>query len=146
MKAEELLTPGEKERIKSAILTAEKNTSGEIRVHLDNYCEGDVLDRAALIFETLKMHKTGKRNGVLFYLAIRDKKFAILGDAGINAVTPDDFWDKIKDTMLLSFSKDDFTEGICKGIEMAGKALKDHFPYHDKDINELSDDISFGKD
>ena len=90
------------------------------------------------------MQKTEQRNGVLIYLAVKDRKFAILGDAGINAVTPDDFWDSIKEKMVKHFSEGDFSSGLKEGILMAGVALKDHFPYEDGDVNELSDEISFG--
>ena len=135
----------EKEEIKAAIKEAEKDTSGEIRVHIDNHCKEDVLDRAAWWFGKLDMHKTEKRNGVLFYLAVKDHKFAILGDAGINAVTPDDFWDKIKEKMLEHFSEGEFAEGLSTGIRLAGKELQSHFPYQKDDVNELSDEISFGE-
>ncbi len=136
----------EKEQIREAIRQAELKTSGEIRLHLDNRCKKEVLDCAAEWFEKLKMHKTALRNGVLFYLAVEDRKFAILGDAGINAVTPDDFWDEIKETMIDFFREGNFADGLVKGIEMAGKALQEQFPHQDDDVNELSDDISFGKD
>lgn len=145
MKAELFFTGEEKEKIQQAIKEAEKNTSGEIRVHLENRCTGNVLDRAAFLFGKMNIHKTEKRNGVLFYLAIADRKFAILGDAGINAVTPDDFWDIIKNTMAGLFSENEFAEGLIRGIQMTGEALKEHFPYQDNDINELPDDISFGQ-
>jgi uncharacterized membrane protein len=135
----------DKSRIAEAIRLAELNTSGEIRVHLDDRCPGEVLDCAASLFKSLRMHKTALRNGVLFYLAIQDKKFAILGDAGINAVTPDDFWDRIKEAMLALFKEEKFTDGLVTGINMAGEALKTHFPYRKEDKNELADDISFGK-
>jgi len=134
----------EKEVIKSAVKEAELNTSGEIRVHIDNQCKEDVMDRAAWWFGKLEMQKTEQRNGVLFYLAVKDHKFAILGDAGINAVTPEDFWDQIKEQMLESFKEGAFTNGLKEGILMAGEALKSHFPYQDDDVNELSDEISFG--
>ena len=134
----------EKEQIKAAVKEAETNTSGEIRVHIDNHCKEDVLDRAAWWFAKLEMHKTEKRNGVLFYLAVKDQKFAILGDAGINAVTPDDFWDNIKEKMLGHFTEGAFAAGLSEGILMAGEALRSHFPYQDDDVNELSDEISFG--
>ena len=101
------------------------------------------MDRAAWWFGKLEMQKTEQRNGVLFYLAVKDRKFAILGDAGINAVTPDDFWDHIKEKMLASFEKGEFAAGLKEGIFMAGEQLKKHFPYQDDDVNELSDDISF---
>ena len=119
-------------------------TSGEIRVHIELKCNEDMLDRAAYIFEKLRMHQTKLRNGVLFYLAISDKKFAILGDAGINHVTSETFWDDIKETMLNFFRDQKFAEGLGQGIRMAGKELKNHFPYQRNDVNELPDEISFG--
>ncbi|MBE9510462.1 MAG: TPM domain-containing protein, partial [Bacteroidetes bacterium] len=114
--------------------------------HIENRCKTDVLDRAAYLFEKLAMHKTEKRNGVLFYLAVKDKKFAILGDAGINEVTADDFWENIKETMFSHFKEEEFAKGLEQGIEMAGQQLKAHFPYQSDDINELSDEISFGNE
>ena len=144
MNAANFFSKEEKELIKSAVKEAELNTSGEIRVHMDNHCKEEVMDRAAWWFKKLEMQKTEQRNGVLFYLAVKDHKFAILGDAGINAVTPDDFWDTIKSTMLGHFMEGEFTTGLKEGILMAGQALKNRFPYQDGDVNELSDEISFG--
>ena len=144
MKPSTFFTKEEKDAIKEAIAEAELNTSGEIRVHIESKCKSDLLDRAAYIFEKLAMHKTEKRNGVLFYLAINDRKFAILGDAGINKVTPDNFWDNIKEKMSGFFKEGKFTDGLAEGIKMAGEQLKSHFPYQEDDVNELPDDISFG--
>jgi len=143
MKPSEFLDKQQKKLITDAVKEAELNTSGEIRVHIESYCKEDVLDRAAFMFEKLDMHKTELRNGVLFYLSVKDRKFAILGDAGINAVTPDNFWDDIKETVLNHFKKDEYAEGLSKGIKMAGQALQKHFPHQKDDVNELSDDISF---
>ena len=137
-------TKEQQEEIVGAIKAAELDTSGEVRVHIERKCKNEVLDRAAVVFETLAMHKTELRNGVLFYLATNDHKFAILGDGGINAKVPENFWDHIKATMLEHFKKDEFTTGLSKGIAMAGEQLKKHFPYQSDDVNELSDDISFG--
>ena len=145
MRPSKFFSEEEKESIKHAIAEAELNTSGEIRVHIEGVCADDVLDRAAYIFEKLGIHKTEKRNGVLFYLAADDRKFAILGDAGINKVTPDNFWDDIKDVMLNYFKDNKFTEGLTTGIKMAGEQLKAHFPHLKDDVNELSDDISFSQ-
>lgn len=144
MDAVNFFSKEEKAKIKSAVQEAELNTSGEIRVHIENRCKEEVLDRAAWWFAKLDMHKTEQRNGVLFYLAIKDRKFAILGDAGINAVTPEGFWDRIKEKMLARFTDSQFAEGLSEGILLAGEQLKAHFPYQQDDVNELSDDISFG--
>ena len=143
--AKEFFTANEQEEIINAIKEAELNTSGEIRLHIDKSCKGDVLDRAAYWFGKLKMHKTDLRNGVLFYLATEDKKFAILGDAGINQKVPENFWDKIKNDILTSFKEGKYSEGLINGILASGEQLKSHFPYQKDDVNELSDDISFGK-
>lgn len=146
MSAEDFFTKEEKQAITAAIAEAELNTSGEIRLHVENRCKIDVLDRAAYIFGKLNMHETDQRNGVLFYLAVDDHKFAIIGDAGINKVVPANFWDEIKQTMLALFKEGRFTEGLSMGIRMAGEQLKANFPYQHDDINELSDEISFEKD
>lgn len=134
----------QKADIQTAIKEAELNTSGEIRVHIENELKGDVLDRASYIFDKLEVNKTKERNGVLFYVAVSAKKFAILGDAGINTKVSNDFWDQIKDQMSINFQNNDFSEGLTTGIILTGEQLKKHFPYLTDDINELSDEISYG--
>ena len=128
----------------AAISDAESQTSGEIRLHLESRCKGDVLNRAAMVFETLAMHKTALRNGVLFYLATEDRKFAILGDGGINALVPEGFWNKVKETVIAGLVAGNPSEGLASGIRLAGQQLSAHFPLEANDINELSNDISFG--
>ncbi|MCD6332193.1 MAG: TPM domain-containing protein [Bacteroidales bacterium] len=140
-----LLSDQDQQIIVAAIREAEKNTSGEIRVHIETSFKGDILDQASHIFKKLKMHKTQLRNGVLFYLAVKNRKFAILGDVGINQKVPENFWDQIKETMIPYFRDSHFAEGLSRGIKMAGEKLKAHFPYQQDDVNELSDEISFGK-
>jgi len=144
MNAKNFFTQDQKLAITKAITQSELQTSGEIRLHIDSNCEVNVLDSATVIFRKLKMHKTELRNGVLFYLAVTDKKFAILGDKGINEKVPENFWDNIKELMLDYFKKQQFTEGLCKGIEMAGEKLKTHFPLQSNDTNELTNEISIG--
>jgi uncharacterized membrane protein len=145
MNVQKYFTEENKLQIANAIRVAEMNTSGEIRVHIEKYCKGNVLDRAAYIFEKLEMHKTQLRNGVLFYLAVEDHQFAILGDAGINQKVPENFWETTKELVLSKFKDVNLTEGLTSGILMAGEQLKTHFPYLKEDVNELSNEISFGK-
>lgn len=143
--ASNLFSPEQKAQIVAAIKEAETQTSGEIQVHIESRCKGSVLDRAAQVFEVLKMYQTKDRNGVLVYLAAEDHKFAILGDAGINAVVPANFWESTKDLMANLFRQGKFTEGLIEGIHHAGDQLKTHFPYdHRDDQNELTDEVSFG--
>ncbi|MDX1285104.1 MAG: TPM domain-containing protein [Draconibacterium sp.] len=145
MSVHKYFTEENKLHISNAIRVAETNTSGEIRVHIEKHCKEEVLDRAAYIFEKLEMHKTALRNGVLFYLAIEDHKFAILGDVGINQKVPENFWEDVKDIVIEKLKEEQFADGLADGIVKAGEQLKEHFPYQEDDVNELSDEISFGE-
>lgn len=132
-------------QIVQAIKDAENQTSGEIKVHVEEKCaEADVMDRAKIVFGQLGMHETELRNGVLFYLAYGDHKFAVLGDQGIYEKVPANFWESTKELLRFHFAKGEFVVGLSKGIEEAGKQLKHFFPYQKGDSNELPDDISFG--
>ena len=133
----------EQELISNAVESAERFTSGEIRICVEKTCSEPVLDRAANYFKKLGMDKTAQRNGVLIYIATEDHQFAIIGDAGINKLVPHDFWDSTKDTMLSYFKEGDLTAGIIAGIKIAGEQLKTYFPYLDGDVNELPNEVSF---
>jgi uncharacterized membrane protein len=139
-----LISKQDEKILVEAIATAEKNTSGEIRVHFEKVCDGEVLERAQAVFALLKMETTELRNGVLIYLAEESKKFAIIGDTGINEKVSADFWDNTKNLMQDLFKQGKFTEGLKQGILMAGEQLKGNFPYQKNDSNELSNDISYG--
>jgi uncharacterized membrane protein len=138
-----LFTEQQQKQVQDAIAQAELNTSGEIRVHIDKRCKEEPMKKAIAVFEKLGMHKTEQRNAVLFYLALDDKKLAILGDKGINEAVPTNFWDEIRDLMVSHFKKGEFTEGLSKGIVMAGEQLKSAFPYQSDDTNELSNELTF---
>lgn len=135
----------EEKRVLEAIRLAEKNTSGEVRVHLESKCKGDVIKRAQKIFKKLKMHKTKLRNGVLFYIATDSHHFAIIGDTGIDNKVPPNFWDETKDLVISKLINQETVEGLEKGILKAGEKLKEFFPHQSDDENELSDEISTGK-
>jgi uncharacterized membrane protein len=143
IKASTFFTREQKAQIRDAIKEAEGETSGEIRVHIETRLTGNVLDRAAWLFQKIGMHATENKNGVLFYLAVKNKKFAIIGDGGINAKVPETFWDKTKNVLQKHFRNEKFTEGLIEGILMAGQQLKEHFPHKRDDINELPNEISF---
>ena len=143
MSARSFFTKEEQQNIVAAIKEAELNTSGEIRVHIENHCKEEALERAAEVFYDLKMNRTAARNGILFYLAVKDRKFAIIGDEGINKEVEHDFWNDIKDEMISNFKENKFAEGLIVGILKCGDKLKEYFPYQNDDVNELSDEISF---
>jgi uncharacterized membrane protein len=143
-KSEEFLTKEEESAIVEAIRVAEKETSGEIRVHIEKSTSKVPFDRALEVFHELKMDETHLKNGVLIYLAVADKKFVICGDQGINEVVPVDFWDSTKDIMATQFKTGNFKQGLIEGIVKAGEQLRQHFPYEEGDTNELSNEISKG--
>lgn len=145
MKTENFLTQQEEKEIIKAIIEAEKSTSGEIIVHIEKTTNIPHNNRALEVFQKLKMFNTKQRNAVLIYVAVKDKKFVIYGDKGIDAVVPDNFWDETKNIIQTLFKKRSFKEGIVKGVLQVGKELKEHFPWSINDINELPNEISKGK-
>ena len=142
------LTPAEETSLVAAIQQAERRTSGEIRLHLEDNCPTpEPLDRAAQVFAELKMHQTKLRNGVLFYLAWQSRQFAVVGDAGINAVVPDEFWEAVKEAVVEHFRQEQYVPGLERGIRLVGEQLRQFFPYDAAtDVNELDDTISYGDD
>jgi uncharacterized membrane protein len=143
-KVEEFLTQAEEQEIVAAIGKAEKNTSGEIRVHIEKETSIAAIERAMEVFRTLNMENTQERNGVIIYVAVKSHQFAIYGDKGINEKVADDFWNCTKDVMANHFQKGNFKQGLIEGILNAGEQLKKHFPYQDNDTDELSNEISKG--
>lgn len=139
---EEFLNREEEQRIVEAIRTAEKETSGEIRVHIENDSTKHCLEHAKEVFHLLHMDETAEKNGVLFYVAVHTHQFAIIGDSGIDEKVPDNFWNDVKDTVTGEFSKGNKADGLILGILEAGQKLQQYFPFQDEDKNELSDDIS----
>ena len=143
-KVEDFLTKLEEKAIVEAIVMAEKNTSGEIRIHLEKETDKLHFDRACDVFNQLEMHKTKDRNGVLIYVAVKDKNFVICGDDGINKKVSSDFWESTKNAMQSQFRIGQFAQGLIDGITKAGDQLKHYFPYQSDDSNELSNEISVG--
>lgn len=144
MTAADLLRKENSARLVKAIETAEKNTSGEIRVHIESQCKSDPYLRAAYLFGKLDMFKTKDRNAILLYLAVNSRKFAIVGDSGINAKVGAEYWNEVKDQMLSDFRSGDFLGGMEKAILSVGDKLKVFFPYQKDDVDELSNEISYG--
>ncbi|OOG76947.1 TPM domain-containing protein [Flavobacterium sp. A45] len=141
---EDFLSKEEEQEIVEAIRIAEKNTSGEIRVHIEKTTSQDPYDRAKEVFHELRMDETELKNGVLIYLAVDDHHFIICGDKGINDLVEPDFWDCTRDVMASQFKKGDFKQGLVDGILRAGERLQKHFPWQKGDTNELSNEISKG--
>ncbi|MEO2050871.1 MAG: TPM domain-containing protein [Allomuricauda sp.] len=141
---EDFLTAEEEQEIIDAIVEAEKNTSGEIRVHIEATTKIDHFSRAQQLFHFLKMDNTKEGNGVLIYVAVDDKKFVIYGDTGIDKVVPKGFWESTKNVMASHFQKGNFKQGVVEGVLLAGKELEAHFPWNHNDTNELTDAISKG--
>ncbi|OUS18777.1 hypothetical protein A9Q93_03095 [Nonlabens dokdonensis] len=140
-KVEDFLTASQEQAIVEAIRKAELLTSGEIRVHLESSCI-DPISRAQELFHLLKMDNTKEENGILFYVAVDDKKFALIGDRGIHKQVGDDFWNAVRDVVLSRFRESEFQKGLIEGIELVGKKLAVYFPWQHDDENELPNEIS----
>jgi uncharacterized membrane protein len=142
--AADYFTKEQQQKIKSAVAAAEKKTSGEIRVCIDSKIKHEALERAVFWFGKLKMHQTEERNGVLIFIAVEDRKFAVIGDSGIHEKVSQKFWDELVEKMKSFFSSNDLTGGLTHAIEHCGDALAKYFPHQRDDKNELSDEMTFG--
>lgn len=142
MHQKDFLAALDQPRIVAAISTAEKMTSGEIRVHVQPKARGDIRSVAERTFERLGMTKTELRNGVLLFIACEEQRFVILGDQGINEKVPGGFWDEIAAGLTIAFKHGQYTDGIVHAIHSAGEELRHYFPRAHDDVNELSNDIN----
>lgn len=145
MPIEDFLTPDEQRNVVAAIAAAERRTSGEIRVHVEPRCQRNPLTRATQVFGALQMHLTAERNGVLIYVAFESRKFAIVGDEGINKRVGASFWEDAKHILAHAFALAKPGEGLCNAIALIGTQLSNYFPPKENDVNELSDEISYSE-
>ncbi len=141
--AKNFFTKQEQELIINSISTAELKTSGEIRLHIDNICLGNVLKRTEKVFTKLNMHQTAERNGVLIYLSILDKKIAIVGDVGIHQKLGDAFWKQTVNEVIEKIKTGNKALALADCILHCGNQLSKFFPRQEDDKNELKNNISF---
>jgi len=132
--------------VAAAIAAAETKTSAEIRVHLDAHCAGEAMAKAVTVFERLGMHRTAQRHGVLIYVAIEDRKLAVLGDQGIHDRLGQAYWDRLVQDVLAHFREERPRDGLLHAVAEVGAALRRHFPRRPDDVNELPDQLSIGPD
>ena len=137
-----LLSKEDSDKIVKAVQQSEKECSGEIRVHIQNKCTGDIIKAAEKKFNELGIYETKDKNGILIFVAVKDKKFAIIGDKGIHNAVSKDFWENTANAMTEKFKEGDIAGGIVEGILAVGQQLKKYFPYTSDDVNELSDEVS----
>jgi len=145
MSSENLLSDEQEKKVIDAIARAENQTAGEVRVHIEDHCKGDPLQRADAVFQNLGMNHTERKNGVLIYVASADRKAAIYAGKGIHRQVEENFWSGVLELILNHFKQDDFAGGLVEGIEKVGIKLKELYPHHKDDVNELSDEISYKK-
>ena len=137
-----LISKEDSERIVKAIQQSEKECSGEIRVHIQKRCSDNIIKDAENKFNELGIYETKDKNGILIFVAVKDKKFAIIGDKGIHNAVSEDFWENTANAMKEKFKEGDIAGGIVEGIFSVGQQLKKYFPYTSDDVNELSDEVS----
>lgn len=139
------MTDAERRVVADAISQAERTTSGEIRVHIEDHIEEDVVDHAAYIFQELGMHRTRERNGILIYVCVADRLVAVVGDKGINEKVPEGFWDGTVEVLRTHFAAGKQAEGLCEAVRMVGERLSTFFPPQVDDRNELSNEVTYGR-
>jgi uncharacterized membrane protein len=146
-----LFSDADLEAIVRAIREVEAASSGEVRVHMERHVEpargagaaaADPLVRARAVFQQLGMHRTARRNGVLIYLAVEDRRLAIVGDEGIHARVGESAWTGIRDLMVGELRAGHPTEALLGAIAEVARLLARHYPPSGDDTDELPDRIS----
>lgn len=136
-------SPEEKRQIERSIRQAETLTSCEIRLRVEKECKNNLQQHVIEVFRFLGMDRTKNKNGILFYISIKDQKIAILGDKGVNKYVSDEFWNDIYNFIRNEFSKQNYCYGLSMAIIQTGKQLAKIFPVEKDDVNELPNEISF---
>jgi uncharacterized membrane protein len=139
----QLITPEEQNRLLDKIARIEKRSSGEVRIHVTGRRVKDPLETARSTFTSLGMTRTKRRNGVLVFLSLPSRRFAIVGDQGIDQVTPADYWGRLRDTLAEHFAAGSYCQGLLEIMDRVESVLVEHFPYEKGDVDELPDDISY---
>lgn len=137
------LSEAEVAAVNSAIETAERYTSAEVKLVLARHCWGDLRAKACRVFRELGLQPTERRDCVLVLLITTNREFLIYGDQGIHEHVGQCFWDDIRDAMLEAFREDRFGDGISKGIRLIGEKLSSHFPHRRDDEDEISNEIVY---
>ena len=138
----QFLSEADLDAVAEAVAAAERTTSAEIRVHLDHRCPGEAMPHAVAVFERLGMHATEERSGVLIYVAVGDRKLAVIGDRGIHERVGDGYWLQVVDALLGHLRASRPRDGLVQAVRDVGAALRSHFPRRGDDRNELADDVS----
>jgi uncharacterized membrane protein len=138
----QFLSEADLDAVAQAVAAAERTTSAEIRVHLDHRCPGEAMPQAIAVFERLGMHATTERSGVLIYVAVGDRKLAVIGDRGIHERVGAGYWRQVVDAMLGHLRASRPRDGLVQAVTNVGAALQSHFPRRGDDRNELADDVS----
>ena len=136
------LSEDDLDAVARAVAAAEKQTSAEVRVHLDHACPGDALPRAIKVFERLGMHKTPERHGVLVYISVTDRKLAVIGDKGIHERVGEAYWRELVDAVRDRMRGERPRDGLVHAVSELGAVLGRHFPRRPDDTNTLSDAVS----
>jgi len=138
------LAEADLDAVARAVAEAESGTAGEIRVHLDARCEDDPMARAVEVFERLGMTRTAQRSGVLVYVAVEDRKLAVIGDRGVHERVGDAYWTALAEALVQHLRAGRVRDGLVAAVREVGATLRRHFPSGPDDRNELSDEVSLG--
>jgi uncharacterized membrane protein len=139
----DFISESDKNEIASTMLNADFKTSGEIRVRFERKAGRDPLAAARNAFLKLGMRENPSQNGVLFYISVFDRKFAVLGDEGINSKVGQQFWDIVRDAVITKLKEKQFAIGLIGGINMVAEKLAEFYPDEKIDLKENPDAITF---
>ncbi|MEO5714985.1 MAG: TPM domain-containing protein [Luteolibacter sp.] len=136
-----ILTDKEELMLVDAIRGQELRTSAEIRICVSYKLLWRYERYAWKVFDRAGMRNTRQRNGVLIVMMPVMKKVIVIGDTGINAVVPEDFWKTTVAAMIHEMHESTALDALREGLTRVGDLLSVHWPREEGDVNELADEI-----
>lgn len=127
------------DRVREAVVAAERHTSAEIVVSIAPFFIGRVWPAARRAFARLGVARTRHRNGVLVFVVPARREVIVLADEAAHAQIDPAVWHDIATRIAAAFARGHGTAGLVAGIDRLAHVLSGPFPHEHTDINELPD-------
>jgi len=137
------LSKEEINRLEIKIEAVEKLSSAEFKVIIANRCWFGIRRKAINLFKKYSLDKTKDSNAVLFLILEKDQQISIYGDEGIHQKVGTNHWELICDQVTAKLKQNEYADAIALGIHLIADSLKEHFPAHEDNVNEVSNEIIF---
>ena len=125
-----VISPEYKDKISSLIEELEQKTSSEIAVvTIDSISPYTEVEYARMLFDRWKPGKKGKDNGVLVFLAVKERRWRIETGYGVEGILPDGLCGEIgREFMVPYFKEGGYSQGLYQGVAKIAQIISGKSP------------------